>query len=342
MKIKFKKPSSIAGLITAIVLAVLLILFVGAYSKREAFSSFDLFGGKEAVIESQNKDTDNDGLKDWQEDLFGTDPTNPDTDKDGFLDGEEISSNHNPLVKSPGDTQIFYPLPLGDKYNVTKKVLSDENLDTLFASYFSQKNQYLDSNPQIDSQETFSANVNKSTISEMWKRALGDLYSVLTEKAITELETIPGVFDITVIDNDINISQDNSKEAIQTYIDQVSAILYASNFFLKEEASTAITKAFEEDDFSQLDTLIKENDARIEQAKEIPAPSTWKDIHKKGLELTLLVRNIYVALRDVYDDPLKAYIASNKLEEFPLTWNNLMGQAIDLASSQGITISLQK
>jgi hypothetical protein len=343
MKIKFKKPFSIAGLITATVLAVLLILFIGAYSKREAFSSIDIFGGKETIIESQNKDTDSDGLKDWQEDLFRTDPANPDTDGDGFLDGEEINSSHNPLIKSPGDTQVFHPLPLGDKYNLTKKVLSDENLDTLFTSYLEQKAEYVNNNTQLAaSQEDFTANVGATTISEMWKRALGDLYSVLTEQAMAEIEKIPDVFNITVIDSDINISQENNKEAIQNYINQVSDILYANNFFLKEEASNAIMKAFEEDDFSQLDVLIKENDDRIERAKEISVPSTWKEIHKEGLELTLLIRNIYVALRDVYDDPLKAYIANEELENFSLTWNDLMAEAIDLASSQGIALSLQK
>lgn len=343
MKIKFKKPSSIAGLITATVLAVLLILFIGAYSKRGAFSSIDLFGGKEALIESQNKDTDNDGLKDWQEDLFRTDLNNPDTDGDGFLDGEEIESGHNPLIKSPGDTQVFYPLPLGEKYNLTKKVLSDENLDVLFTSYLEQKSQYANDNSQLAAtQEDFAAKVSQTTVSEMWKRALGDLYSVLTEQTMAEIEEMPDVFDIAIIDSDIEISQDNNKETIQNYINQVSDVLYANNFFLKENASDAIMKAFEEDDFSQLDSLIKDNDIRIEQAKKIIVPSTWTEIHKEGLRLTLLIRNIYVALRDVYNDPLKTYIAYEELEKFTQTWNNLMTNAIELAKSQNITITLQK
>jgi len=342
MKKATKKPLSKAGAITAVILAVLLILFIGVYAKKDAFSQINLFGSNETLIQSQSTDSDNDGLKDWQEALFKTEPNNPDTDSDGYLDGEEIDSGHNPLVKAPGDMNLFYPMPLGDKYNITQKVLSDENIDTLFASYFSQKQQYLDSNPLIGSQDAFSAMVSQTTIDEMAKRALGDLYSVLTDQAKEELLQIPDLFNITIIDNDIKISQDNDKATIEKYLDQVSYILNADNFFIKEQAYQALSKTFNEGNFSQLDELIKTNDAKIEDAKTIIVPSIWKDVHKRGLELTLLIRNIYVSFRDVLDDPLKAYMAVNQLESFSQKWSELMDQAISLAKSQGITISLQK
>ncbi len=322
-------------------MAVLLILFIGAYSKRGAFS-LNFFEGKEAVIESQNKDSDNDGLRDWEENLIKTDPLNPDTDGDGFLDGEEMDSGHNPLVKAPGDEQIFYPLPLGEKYNITNKIFTDENLDTLFASYFSQKKEYLDNHPQINSQEAFSAQIKQSTINEMWKRAIGEMYSILTEQVQAEIQKIPSAFDISVNENQLKISQDNSKEAIQKYIDEVTNILYANNFFLKEEAFSVLKKALEDDDFNQIDSLIQQNDARIEQAKNITVPSSWKDIHKKGMELTILIRNIYFSFRDILNDPLKAYLASEKLEKVPSAWNTLMSQALELAKSQNVNIVLQK
>jgi hypothetical protein len=42
-------------------------------------------------------DTDKDGLPDWKEALYGTDPKNPDTDSDEANDYEEIISNRDPL-----------------------------------------------------------------------------------------------------------------------------------------------------------------------------------------------------------------------------------------------------
>jgi len=43
-----------------------------------------------------NQDTDNDGLTDQEEIIYGTDSNNPDTDGDGFKDGDEVKSGYNP------------------------------------------------------------------------------------------------------------------------------------------------------------------------------------------------------------------------------------------------------
>lgn len=44
------------------------------------------------------RDTDGDGLKDWEEILWKTDVNNPDTDKDDADDGEEVLQGRNPLT----------------------------------------------------------------------------------------------------------------------------------------------------------------------------------------------------------------------------------------------------
>lgn len=48
-------------------------------------------------------DSDNDGLSDWEERLWGTDPLLPDTDYDGTTDGEEVAQKRNPLIAGPND-----------------------------------------------------------------------------------------------------------------------------------------------------------------------------------------------------------------------------------------------
>lgn len=50
-------------------------------------------------------DTDNDGLTDPQEHLYGTDRLNPDSDGDGVNDGAEVAAGTNPLANdTPADT----------------------------------------------------------------------------------------------------------------------------------------------------------------------------------------------------------------------------------------------
>ncbi len=42
-------------------------------------------------------DSDNDGLTDAQEMIYGADQNNPDTDGDGYQDGLEVNSGYNPM-----------------------------------------------------------------------------------------------------------------------------------------------------------------------------------------------------------------------------------------------------
>jgi len=50
----------------------------------------------------QERDTDGDGLKDWEEFLYQTDENLPDTDGDGASDGAEVNRGFDPLVAGNG------------------------------------------------------------------------------------------------------------------------------------------------------------------------------------------------------------------------------------------------
>ncbi|MDP3245267.1 MAG: hypothetical protein Q8M83_06475 [bacterium] len=57
------------------------------------------FDGTQINAEDMEKfkiDSDKDGLPNYLEPFYGTDPANPDTDKDGFKDGEEVDKGYNP------------------------------------------------------------------------------------------------------------------------------------------------------------------------------------------------------------------------------------------------------
>lgn len=60
----------------------------------------DASGARAAQIAALTRDQDADGLKDWEEAIFRTDPQNPDTDGDGTADGEEIKQGRDPLNKN--------------------------------------------------------------------------------------------------------------------------------------------------------------------------------------------------------------------------------------------------
>ena len=67
-------------------------------SADEIMNAFDplVSGGDRARVRA--RDTDNDGLSDWEEFLIGTNPVNCDTDGDGLPDGWEVRWNLHPLA----------------------------------------------------------------------------------------------------------------------------------------------------------------------------------------------------------------------------------------------------
>lgn len=286
------------------------------------------------------EDSDNDGLRDWEEELYHTDPNNPDTDNDGYLDGEEVDSGHNPLVKAPGDKLSFYPLPLGEKYNITNKILNEEAARNLLLSYLSQKADYLKDHPEIKNPDQFLALTDPSTIKEMARRSLSDSYDYLMGPNEENVLEILNIFEVNITDAQIKISQDNSQQAIRLYISKISQWLNSEIFFFQDEALQIIDNSFKNNDFSELNRLIALNDGWISQMKEIAVPSSWKDVHKEGLKTIILFRNIFVSIRDYESDPFKAYYAAEQLEKLADSWNNLIKKAIDLAKSQEIELSL--
>lgn len=79
-----------------VALAVLfvVVLFVSNNTtifKNQSRADGLVYNGNEKVGDLINRDSDLDGVPDWQESLFGTDPTKKDTDDDGIPDNIEIA-----------------------------------------------------------------------------------------------------------------------------------------------------------------------------------------------------------------------------------------------------------
>ena len=77
-----------------------------------------------------DKDSDSDGLKDWEELLWKTDPNKADTDNDGTNDNEEITLNRNPLKAGPNDK-------ISDKEDLVaqEKAIADSRQNTMTTVY---------------------------------------------------------------------------------------------------------------------------------------------------------------------------------------------------------------
>jgi hypothetical protein len=71
---------------------ILVIVLIGAVANKKAIYKQNANSKGQVLVvgDTVEKDADQDGLKDWEELLWGTDPYNPDTDGNGIQDGAQI------------------------------------------------------------------------------------------------------------------------------------------------------------------------------------------------------------------------------------------------------------
>lgn len=105
-----------------ILVAIVVWIVSMAYNKKQIFNAKGDSNSKVADSETNNlyiQDSDEDGIYDWEEGLWGTDPNKEDSDADGVSDGEEIAirkkevqaennlSEEDPGSESSNQTEIF-------------------------------------------------------------------------------------------------------------------------------------------------------------------------------------------------------------------------------------------
>ncbi len=89
-------------------------------------------------------DSDKDGLKDWEEELWHTDPLNSDTDGDGMGDAEEIKNGRNPVIAGPNNLLDSATVATKINPDAKKEVPDTERFAReLFATYLSTRREGL-------------------------------------------------------------------------------------------------------------------------------------------------------------------------------------------------------
>jgi hypothetical protein len=92
------KKFAISLLVAVVIIGVSLVLTFGKGTLYESKKIGEVKVVDSAKFEAfKQVDTDSDGLPDWQETLYGTDPKKADTDADGTNDEDEMKANRDPL-----------------------------------------------------------------------------------------------------------------------------------------------------------------------------------------------------------------------------------------------------
>lgn len=311
-----KKISRRSSVFAAMII-LLIGVFIGGYlvlksGKISAGELNDILKGQpvnlflcEPDANNAARDSDNDGLKDWQElQLYQTNPCQQDSDNDGYLDGEEIASGYDPAKKAPGDelpgTTPKTPRPLPDNLTIAlQRVLSEQ--------------------------------LRANKISPL--DADGGLLSS------RELEQFPGiqqaVWSITqhrdqlfapepINEKQIKTVADNSAVAIKAYARDAADAIPATDNSDKNSEATMFLSAMETDDFSRLDTHLADYQIAYQKLRDLTVPSDLVNLHKEQLDIFSITIKIYQAVKEINEDPLKANLALQKYQDIILRFSDWM------------------
>lgn len=244
-------------------------------------------------LKKLQQDSDNDGLRDWAEVLYRTDPNNQDTDGDRTLDGEEVKLNRDPSVantsKSPAEPNDFVATSTpaqdtkpGQPQNLTRQLAEKIAREMIVGRI---------------------ANPDAPFDSDATAQNLVD----------TVLGSTPDQIQYTLTKKDIVVGRDGSKAAAQAYQTAMIRIIETNSKSLTAKPYVQIfAEAMETQNYGKLDALdpyLAEYNQIISQLKKLPAPPQFAELHLEYVNIIIGQASIARKMRTAGDDPLNALVA---------------------------------
>jgi len=225
-------------------------------------------------------DSDNDGLKDWEEEIYQTDLAKPDTDGDGTLDGDEVAADRDPLVAGPNDKAAANPEMYGSpEENITARILAGIQQSLT---------------PEM------IAGLKRGAVAP---GALGGLSNALASIDPKSLVPAPNI-----TRKDISVSGAQGREAVQAYFKAVAETILAEFNPLREGETAVFLKIKESGDLGNLnglDPVITAYTNAIARIRAIPVPQGYESFAIEELSHLTRARDALQAIRMSGDDPIR-------------------------------------
>lgn len=237
-----------------------------------------------------DRDDDNDGLKNWEEALWGTDPKNPDTDGDSTPDREEIKQNRDPTKPGPDDRAT----PLAERLADLSPSGAEPNLTAELAAKI---------------QSAVSPDLLSRIKNGARPEDLGELFSAIST---SNVEKLFGPIE-TVNIKELAVSPANDAKAVRNYFNAVYAVYAATLVPLPADDLAVLVLAVQANDFSklgQIDAVIAALDASAQKVKKIAVPKGYEDFALAELNYLMRTKHLVSILRRANQDPLAAMIAA--------------------------------
>lgn len=291
METRLQKKSVVLFAVFVGVLLIILALIL-FYSSSEKAGNDTLAVNERhvqsIVTETISADTDGDGLKDWEEILFKTDPRNPDTDGDGTSDGDEVDQKRNPLVKGPGDEDSNTISGGIDRKKIEELPDTEKLAFKLFEGYIDLKQgRYL------------GTNIEKNFITGLVADSIPSITYTLYEEV------------------DISLSNATGKEGAEAYQKSLEAA-WRPLYDIKEDELITFARIVDNGDttgFRMLSDAKGIYEQTIAQIQDVSSPRDAVSIHLDILNAFSIFVGVLNTMITVKDDPLVALTAVNGYTE---------------------------
>jgi hypothetical protein len=243
-------------------------------------------------------DTDGDGLKDWEESIYGTDPSKPDTDGDGMNDNDEVKANRSPLVAGAGEKADIAGSATSSNAYVANA--TDRFSQELFAKYLEAKS----SGKDID--EELSNAIAEEVLSEQYQPFIEP-------------------FDVSKL----NISSSESVESLRAYGNRLGKALSIPAPDPNEYEFTVLDRILNgtatANDAALLSKIIGRYNLIEKTLIEMPVPASAASIHAEFIQGVQMFKDMAMGIATLETDPIGAY---SKIAQFEDALNVLSAASI--------------
>jgi hypothetical protein len=279
-------------------------------------------------------DSDQDGLTDDEEKLYGTDPRNSDSDGDSYSDGAEVKAGYDPTKSAPGDKVVSSDsMPSQPQVEAAS---SEDNLTQQVAQKITEITSKTDSSDQESALDEIKSLVNDSLAKS------------------TEKDSLPEIKkeDIKILkQNYKNLSAEKAKERKkEDFSNYITAIFYILSSNSPQPITSSsditsistqlvqnITSALTSRDTSALDDLDKNADKMLEQIKDVEVPEDLVSIHIKALSFAMYAKQLKGSIAPKKDDPLGDITNYSKMEGFISSLMQFSQEAQSKFAEYGLT-----
>lgn len=293
------------------------VLIVGGYvlSGPNPFKLFTANAGStdELLTSLAKKDADGDGLPDWQESLYGTDPSNPNSVQSGVTDLEAVSQG---LVKPRFESEVAVGEGTVPGAVAGPKTITDEFARALFGTYLKNRGA-----TQPTPEEIASFTQNAVT-------ALAEREAKMT--AYTEKDLVTGA---------------PGYEGLRAYASGVDVAMGKNSVKIEKSNIEYFADAANKNDTSALKKVSEIAAGYTNTAKaltRVPVPSEGKAAHLRLVNALHRMGLVSEHLASLETDPLRAMLGVAEHEDASREIVSAMAGLNSLFVAQGVSFTQEE